>query len=137
MAAILRPRHYRFLLKKRGFVNLRRTGLVACAGALLAVFALPRTSSSQQKFDKFKEQQGMQMLDEIHNQVKKHYYDPTFHGVDIEKVFAGARDQMKGVDVLNKDFAIIGDALDALRDSHTFFIPPRGISLSTTAFATK
>jgi C-terminal processing protease CtpA/Prc len=105
-------------------LNLRRIGLVVCAGAMLGVFVSPHTSSSQQKFDKFKEQQGMQILDEIHNQVKKHYYDPAFHGVDIERVFAGARDQMKGVDVMNKDFAIIGDALDALRDSHTFFIPP-------------
>jgi len=81
-------------------------------------------ATPQQKLDKFKVEQGMLILESVHQEVKKHYYDPTFHGLNIDAAFAQAKDKISGVDSLSRTFAIIADTLDALHDSHTFFSPP-------------
>jgi C-terminal processing protease CtpA/Prc len=105
-------------------VNLRQITTAAGAWVIVACFVSPRSSTPQQKFDKYKEQQGIMMLDEVHAEVKKHYYDPKFHGTNVDKTFADAKEKMKGIDSLNRDFGIIADALDSLQDSHTYFLPP-------------
>jgi carboxyl-terminal processing protease len=112
----------------------RRTGTVPFAILILAILISSTGAARQQpppqKVDKFKVEQGLLMLESVHEEVKKHYYDPTFHGVNIDAEFAKAKDKIGTVDSLSRTFAIIADTLDTLHDSHTFFQPPaRGYSV--------
>jgi C-terminal processing protease CtpA/Prc len=64
------------------------------------------------------------MLDDVASDVRKHYYDPQFHGVDWNATVAKAKDKIKGETSLSMALAHIAAALDTLNDSHTFFLPP-------------
>jgi carboxyl-terminal processing protease len=64
------------------------------------------------------------MLSTIKNDIQKHYYDPGFHGVDIEARFKAAEERIQSATSNGQIFAIIAQALIDLHDSHTFFIPP-------------
>lgn len=110
-----------------------RTGTVSLEILILAIL-ISSTGAARpqapQKVDKFKVEQGLLMLESVHEEVKKHYYDSTFHGVNIDAEFAKAKDKISTVDSLSRTFAIIADTLDSLHDSHTFFEPPaRGYSV--------
>jgi carboxyl-terminal processing protease len=97
---------------------------------IVAVLILTPLARTQEKLDKFKVEQGLLILESVHEEVKKHYYDPTFHGVNIDAEFAKAKQKVSTVDSLSRTFGIIADALDSLHDSHTFFEPPvRGYSV--------
>lgn len=65
------------------------------------------------------------MLQTISNDVKKHYYDPKFHGVDFEARVATAKQQISTSTSFNMAMSHIAAALDTLNDSHTFFLPPQ------------
>jgi carboxyl-terminal processing protease len=104
--------------------------VIPAALVIIAFFIAATRARPQQKLDKFKVEQGLLILDSVHEEVKKHYYDPAFHGVNIEAEFAKAKEKINGVDSLSRTFAIIADTLDSLHDSHTFFEPPvRGYSV--------
>src|SRR3954447_4947819 len=64
------------------------------------------------------------MFGEIKGSIKKDYYDPTFHGVDIDAKFKSADDMIKKATSLGQAFGIIAQAMLSLDDSHTFFYPP-------------
>jgi C-terminal processing protease CtpA/Prc len=64
------------------------------------------------------------MLSVIGADVRKHYYDPKFHGVDWDARIAEAKEQILKEPSLNMAMSHIAAALDALNDSHTFFLPP-------------
>ena len=64
------------------------------------------------------------MLRTIKDDLKKHYYDPTFHGVDLDIRFKAAEEKVKEATSLAQLFGIIAQALDDLHDSHTYFLPP-------------
>src|SRR5580698_4211710 len=105
----------------------RRTTAIPFAVLMLAIsFSVTGAARQQQpqKLDKFKVEQALRILEMVHNEVKNHYYDPTFHGVNIDAAFARAKDKISGIDSLNEDFIIIAGTLDTLKDSHTYFIPP-------------
>lgn len=69
--------------------------------------------------------QGQIMLDVVKADIKKNYYDPGFHGVDLDAVFKEASADLKQAKSLGHVLAIIGQAVMRLNDSHTSFIPPR------------
>ena len=64
------------------------------------------------------------MMDIIASDVKKYYYDPKFHGVDWDARVKEAKTRIDKSPSLNAALAHIAGALDALDDSHTFFVPP-------------
>ena len=43
------------------------------------------------------------MLDATKDAIKKNYYDPTFHGVDIDFVFEQAKERMKAAAQLGNE----------------------------------
>lgn len=73
-----------------------------------------------------KEQQtrGLKMLDTIKQDVKEYYFDPTFHGLDLDAHFKKAGEQIKQAVDGNQILGIIGYTLLAFEDRHTLFIPP-------------
>ncbi len=91
------------------------------ATAVAGVLASPARSQEMSNFDR---DRALQMLDEVAKDVRKHYYDPKFHGVDWDSKVAEAKNKIKKETSLNMALADIAAALASLDDSHTFFLPP-------------
>lgn len=68
--------------------------------------------------------QGRGMLQQIKLKLKDTYYDPTFHGVDIEAQYLNAEARIKTAQTRDEVYSIIARFLLLLDDSHTFFSPP-------------
>jgi C-terminal processing protease CtpA/Prc len=67
---------------------------------------------------------GLKMLKDIKTAIKEHYYDPTFHGVDLDARFQLAAQNVGQATSGGQVFGIIAQAVLDLNDSHTMFIPP-------------
>jgi carboxyl-terminal processing protease len=93
--------------------------------ALVSILALSFCARAQQAMSNIDRGRAADMLQTISNDVKKHYYDPKFHGVDFEARVATAKQQIATSTSFNMAMAHIAAALDALDDSHTFFLPPQ------------
>ena len=64
------------------------------------------------------------MLNMIRADLKKNYYDPSFHGMDIETRLRDAEEKINTATSIGHIFGIIAQALIELDDSHTYFVPP-------------
>jgi carboxyl-terminal processing protease len=96
------------------------------AATMLAVFAgIPAWA---QKFDNYQRDQARDMLSNIAQDVRKHYYDPTLHGFDFDGRVREADEKLKKAENLGQAFRIIAWTLDGLNDSHTYFTPPPRMS---------
>jgi len=65
------------------------------------------------------------MLHEIDSDIRKHYYDPMFHGLDWDGKVRETEQKIDQADPGNKALSEIAALLDSLNDSHTFFVPPQ------------
>ncbi|HKQ50862.1 MAG TPA: S41 family peptidase [Pyrinomonadaceae bacterium] len=101
--------------------------LLLYAAALVALALLPLSSrgARAQGLSAIDRERANGMLDVIKDEIKKSYYDPDFHGVDVEARFKLAKDKIKQATSLGQAFGTIAQALLDFNDSHTFFIPPR------------
>jgi C-terminal processing protease CtpA/Prc len=72
------------------------------------------------------EDRGMakEMLHTVRDDIKKNYYDKKYKGLDIDARFKAAEKKIETAPTMNQALADIAGAVDALGDSHTFFIPP-------------
>src|SRR5438874_5545255 len=97
-----------------------RANAALCVFALFASFAFsfqPRLSDNDRDF-------MIAMLRTLRDDVAKHYYDPTFHGVDLDARFKDAALRLKTTPSFNDGIATLAEFLTQLDDSHTTFIPP-------------
>lgn len=96
--------------------------------ALLAVLLFPlsasRTASAQQSLHGFDRGRARDMLEMLKEDIKKNYYDPTFHGIDLDAHFKEAEEKLKQAASVGQIFGIIAQALVDFNDSHLFFVPP-------------
>jgi C-terminal processing protease CtpA/Prc len=65
------------------------------------------------------------MLANIHEALKKNYYDSSFHGLDVDARYKEYDQKIKNAETLGDAFRVVAAYLSGLNDSHTFFIPPR------------
>ena len=99
-----------------------------CTAKLLAVVGLLASLSwpqQQPQMSSFDRARAMDMLVVISNDIKKHYYDPKFHGVDWDSKVAETKKQIAATSSFNMAMSHIAALLDALNDSHTFLLPPQ------------
>lgn len=68
--------------------------------------------------------QVQEMLDTVATDIKTDYYDPQFHGVDIDKRFSEARNKIASAKSQDEALLDVAAAVAALKDSHTHFRPP-------------
>jgi len=99
------------------------------AAILIAVFACiccPEQFAQGQpmKASGLEKERGHEMVSQIKSDLKKQYYDPTFHGMDIDARFKVADEKINSATSNGHIFGIIAQALTELDDSHTFFLPP-------------
>jgi carboxyl-terminal processing protease len=96
---------------------------------LLAVVALvvlgfaPQALRAQ-SFDRIERERALTMLGNVKDQLKKHYYDPTIRGMDVDARFKAAEEKIKQASSLGQAFGTIAQVLLELDDSHTYFYPP-------------
>lgn len=64
------------------------------------------------------------MLDSLKDTIKKNYYDPNYHGVNLEDVFTQAKQKIKTAGTRDELMMTLAQATLSLDDSHTVFIPP-------------
>jgi len=102
--------------KRDRFAVILFSTLISCA----AIIGLSQT----EEFSKLRRDQAQEMLKTTIDEIRKHYYDPTFHGVDLDKQFKTASEYIATATSMNKALASIATAVQALDDSHTFFVPP-------------
>ncbi|HEY2121583.1 MAG TPA: S41 family peptidase [Candidatus Acidoferrum sp.] len=78
-----------------------------------------------QQFSDFDRERAQQMLKTVGDEVRKHYFDPKFKGVDLNAELDAAKQRIAKVNSMNMALSNIAAALDPLDDSHTFFLPPQ------------
>ena len=83
-----------------------------------------RGQQEQPKIAKFERDEVLQMLSNISDDVKKHYYDPKLHGIDWGANIKSFQQRIDNAASLNRGLSEVAAALDVLNDSHTFFLPP-------------
>lgn len=74
--------------------------------------------------DNYNRDRARAILHDAYDNVKKHYYDPKFHGLDIDARFHQYDQKIVDATSLSQSFGVIAAFLDGLNDSHTFFSPP-------------
>lgn len=94
----------------------------ACLLVLLTITAL--SAAAQNPSISYERDRGITILSAVKSDLKKNYYDPNFHGMDVDVRFKQAEEKIKTATTQNQIFGIIAQALVELDDSHTFFVPP-------------
>ncbi len=91
----------------------------ACLGFNCAQPTHAQSFSSQDR------DRGALMLKIIKDDISKHYYDPSFHGIDLDARFKLADSKIKLTKSNAEVFGVIAQVLLDFNDSHTAFIPPQ------------
>jgi len=71
----------------------------------------------------FKREEAELIVEEVSDDVAKHYYDSKLHGIDWAAQLSEAKKKIGSATSGNLAYADIAAMLDSLNDSHTFFIP--------------
>jgi carboxyl-terminal processing protease len=67
---------------------------------------------------------ALTMLRQVEEDVRTHYYDPAFRGIDLSARSRLAEQRLQTATGFNDAIAVISDLLAGLGDSHTTFLPP-------------
>lgn len=77
-----------------------------------------------QKLDSIERDRFKSMLTNIKTTIRKEYYDPTYHGIDLDARFKAASDRIDQISTTGQGLGVIAQALIDFNDSHLFFLPP-------------
>ena len=103
-------------------IRFLAASLILVLGTCLSIGA---QSQEQPQISALDRERGVTMLTNIHDALKKNYYDPTFHGVNIDARFKNYKQKVEASRTLAESFRTIAAYLSGLDDSHTFFSPPQ------------
>jgi C-terminal processing protease CtpA/Prc len=111
---------------------MRPRALAPRLRALVRAFVLPALAASvlaaptlaQQQVSGFERDRWKVAMGLIKDDIRKNYYDPNFHGIDLDAHFKKAEEKMKQAQSVGQLFGIIAQALLDFDDSHLFFVPP-------------
>lgn len=103
-------------------MQVQRLAVVLVCGLVLsaAIIGLAQT----QQFSERNRDEAQYMLKAVVEDIHKHYYDPKFHGVDLDKQSTEAKQYIAKTTSMNMALGSIATVVDTLNDSHTFFVPP-------------
>jgi C-terminal processing protease CtpA/Prc len=102
----------------------RAFAVLGCALMLTAVGFRPVSAQKLEKNIGENRKYGLEMLKEIKAALKKYYYDPNFHGLDLDARFREAADKVKEATSGGQVLGVVAQAVLDLNDSHTIYIPP-------------
>ena len=101
----------------------RRTATWLLVGVLITI-AFSAYSQTQQKIGKAELDDARAILVQVKDTIAQNYYDPAFHGYDLDARFKEADQKLGDVSSFEVAMSVIGSAVQGLADSHTHFIPP-------------
>lgn len=102
---------------------LSRSGAVFISAVCVLIEFLAAAAWPQQ-MSNIERGRAQVMLQVAANEVRKHYYDPKFHGLDWNAKIAEAKKKINDAKSFNMAMSNIAAMLDSLHDSHTFLLPP-------------
>jgi C-terminal processing protease CtpA/Prc len=101
-----------------------RTTIVFALGLLAVTSFATAQLGQQQKYDKNQMDEARQMLRDARDAVKKNYYDPKYHGVDVDATYQQFDERIKTAPSFNDAMRMVAAFLSSFKDSHLFFEPP-------------
>ena len=102
--------------------------IVFCVSLILtAAFVVAVTDSTGQEapIDPQERRIVEIILGDVVQDVKSNYYDPKYHGVDLDALYQEAKERVKTAKSYNQALATVAWVLRQLDDSHTYLVPPR------------
>lgn len=109
--------HYSFSRYFRN-LNLLKTA------TFLALVLFTATAAFAQSLDRIERGRAKDMLNAVKKEIKSKYYDPTFHGIDLDARFKIAEEKIDKATSKGQAYGIVAQAVLDLNDSHTVFYPP-------------
>ena len=107
-------------MKAKSNMHISRVALFL--GSLIATGML--SPAGAQGLSPFDRDNARTMLSAIKDDLKDNYYDPNFHGLNLEERFKQAEEKIKAANSRDQLMVIVAQSLLDLNDSHTFLIPP-------------
>src|SRR5690348_9284988 len=92
--------------------------ILLCHGLALSPPAAGQEMSSMDR------QRARIMLRVVEKDLREHYYDSTFRGLDLKTLFDSTEARINAAKSNTEAFLAIAVTVAALRDSHTHFFPP-------------
>ena len=111
---------------KRNVSAMISPALGSCAFAvLMLVFGASLAKhTNAQGLDRFDRDSALTMLSVTKDDLKKNYFDPTLHGIDIDTRFKEAEARLKQATTRDQLIITIAQTMLDFNDSHTYFVPP-------------
>src|ERR1700726_2189583 len=91
---------------------------------LMSLFSQTLLLARPQQSRSLDRESGRTMLATIKEDIRKNYYDPKFHGIDLDARFREADERIKQANSMGEILGIIAEVLLDFNDSHTMFEPP-------------
>ena len=95
-----------------------------CLAALVLAAATPLLRADTPRLSDIERAHARQMLRTVMDAVSMHYYDATYGGIDLSAHLSRAQAAIDAAPSVSASYAVIAEALLALGDSHTYFMPP-------------
>jgi C-terminal processing protease CtpA/Prc len=98
------------------------------AAAFLCTFSAAAIAQNQPPaVDKMVKGQVAEILKEANDNIRRHYFDPNFQGVNIDARYEQFRARVDNIHNLGEGMRLVAAFLSGLHDSHTFFVAPERI----------
>jgi C-terminal processing protease CtpA/Prc len=107
-------------MKKRCLTRIEFLAVVTIA----AMAWIGSLESADKKYTTLTNADAQEMLNTIQADIKKYYYDPAMHGLNLDKRFEEARQKIAVAKSQDEALLDIAATVEALKDSHTHFRPP-------------
>src|SRR5688500_7120589 len=91
---------------------------------LMFSLSLAGVGVAQKGFDRIERDRMKDMLKIVKSEVRDKYYDPNFHGIDLDARFKQAEEKLAVANSTTQALAVIAQTLIDFNDSHLFFVPP-------------
>lgn len=102
-----------------------RRSILVSAAILVCLLISSSAHTARAQGNSFDRDRGRIMLREIKNDIRQHYYDPNFRGIDLDARFRTAEERINQATSLGQIFGIIAQVLMEFNDSHLIFLPPQ------------
>lgn len=102
---------------------ITRTVIARSAVLLVLTLSFANVVMSQ-SYDSVEKSRMKSMLGIVKDEVKKNYYDPTYHGIDLDTRFKKAEEKLAQATSTGQALGTIAQVLIDFNDSHLFLVPP-------------
>lgn len=114
-------------MKIKNTLQLRfgtRRSVLALLSCLLFSSGFFPARAQDERTLKREREYGQQMLKALKEDIKRYYYDPNFHGMNLDARFKLAQEKINSAPTSGQVQSVVAQVLVDLNDSHTYFLPP-------------